>query len=76
MPQQITVMGPEEGGHPGTYLSALTLSSTTDKAIWHEEIKLWADAVVSFGEGGDNKAQGLASSFGMALYRSLDSSKK
>lgn len=42
----------------------------------HEDVDLWVDAAIAFGKSGDNKAQGLPSSLGLALYLSLDSSKK
>lgn len=51
------------------------LSTKTYKAIWKEDIRLWVDAAIPFGNDGDGKAKGLANSLGLA-FLSISRSRK
>lgn len=57
-------------------MSSFLWAHSCGKAAWRDEGELWAESVTCFSKGVDHKAQELASSLGLSLYRSLDLPKK
>lgn len=48
------------------------LESTTEKYIWRQNVRLWAEQVLDYAEGGDNRANGVANTLCLTLYSCMN----
>lgn len=67
----LTVMGPGVDSAPSLYAPP-RLQAKTDKFVWRQAVRVWAQKIRSFAKGGDTKAKGIANSLGITLYSAMD----
>ena len=67
-----TVMGPGAVSAPNSLYDPPKLHAKTDKFMWRQAVRIWAQKIRSFAKGGDNKAKGIASSLGITLCSAMD----